>query len=160
MQLFEQLRKSLKQWEQSYLVISSTYGVVSFQQFWGENQFIKTGDVICTVLPKNKMAVVGRMKVPSNNSGKIVPGQKVLIKLDNYRFQEFGIVEGKIQHISLAPDENGNYYVDVILPYGLNTSYNKDLPFDRELMGNAEIVTQDLRIIERLFYQLRSLLKY
>ena len=157
LQLFEQLRKSLKQWEQSYLIISSTDGIVSFQKFWGENQFIKAGDAICTVLPKDKAAVVGRMQVPSVNSGKIVSGEKVLIKLDNYRYQEYGIVEGKIQHISLSPDDDGNYYVDVILPHGLRTSYNKNLPFDKELKGNAEIVTQDLRLLERFFYQIRKL---
>ena len=160
LQMFEQLRKSLKQWEQSYLLISSTDGVVSFQQFWGENQFIKTNDVILSILPTDKMAVVGRMQVPSTNSGKIVPGEKVLIKLDNYRFQEYGIVEGKVQNISLAPDEKGNYYVDVILPNGLKTSYSKTLPLDKELKGNAEIVTEDLRLIERFFYQIRKLLKF
>lgn len=160
LQMFEQLRKSLKQWEQSYLLISSTHGVVSFQQFWGENQFIKTGDMVLSVLPTDKMAVVGRMQVPSVNSGKIIPGEKVLIKLDNYRFQEYGIVEGKVQNISLAPDDKGNYYVNVILPKGLKTSYNKRLPFDKELKGNAEIVTEDLRLIERFFYQIRMLLGY
>ena len=104
------------------------------------------------------MAVVGRMQVPSVISGKIVPGEKVLIKLDNYRFQEYGIVGGRVQSISLAPDEKGNYYVDVILPNGLKTSYNKTLPFDKELKGNAEIITKDLRLIERFFYQIRQLL--
>jgi len=160
LQLFEQLRKSLKQWEQNYLVVSSTNGVVSFQQFFGENQFVKSGDAIMTILPTDKMAVVGRMQVPSINSGKVIPGEKVLIKLDNYRYQEYGIVEGKVQNISLSPDEKGNYYVDVILPRGLKTSYNKNLSFDKELKGNAEIVTEDLRLIERFFYQIRRLLKF
>lgn len=160
LQMFEQLRKSLKQWEQSYLFISSTDGVASFQQFWGENQFIKTNDVVLSILPNDRMAVVGRMQVPSNNSGKIFPGEKVLIKLDNYRFQEYGIVEGKVQNISLAPDDKGNYYVDVVLPNALMTSYHKTLTFDKELKGNAEIVTQDLRLIERFFYQIRELLGY
>src|SRR5690606_14490994 len=100
--------------------------------------------------------IVGRMSVPATNSGKIVPGEKVLIKLDNYRFQEYGIVEGKVQNISLSPDKEGNYYVDVVLPKGLKTSYNKNLTFDKELKGNAEIVTQDLRLIERFFYQIRK----
>lgn len=159
-QLFEQLRKSLKQWEQTYLLISSTDGVASYQQFWGENQFIKTGDAIVSVFPENKMAVVGRMLVPSANSGKIMPGQKVLIKLDNYRYQEYGIVQGKVQTVSLTPDENGNYYVDILLPKGLKTSYNKNLPFNKELKGNADVVTQDLRLIERFFYQIRKLLGY
>jgi len=159
-QLLEQLRKSLTQWEQNYLLVSSTYGTVSFQQFYGENQFIKAGDAIVSIIPKNKMAVVGRMFIPTTNSGKVTKGQKVLIKLDNYRYQEYGIIEGRVQNISLTPDDNGNYYVDVILPKGLKTSYNEILPFDKELKGNAEIVTQDLRLIERFFYQIRKLLGY
>lgn len=159
-QLFEQLRKSLRQWEQDYLLISSTDGVVSFQQFWGENQFIKRGDAVLSVLPDNKQALVGRMSVPAGNSGKISPGEKVLIKLDNYRYQEYGIVEGRVQNIAFAPDDKGNYYVDVTLPKGLKTSYHKNLAFDKELKGSAEIVTQDLRLIERVFYQMRKLLRY
>ena len=160
LQLYEQLRRSLRQWEQNYLIVSSTDGIVSFQQFWGENQFVKPGDVVMSVLPENKEFIVGRMQIPSANSGKVQAGQKVLIKLDNYRFQEYGIVQGKVQNISLTPDDKGNYYVDVILPKGLKTSYNKTLPFDKELKGNAEIVTQDLRLIERFFYQIRKLLGY
>jgi multidrug efflux pump subunit AcrA (membrane-fusion protein) len=158
LQLFEQLRKSLKQWEQNYLIISNTEGVASFQQFLGENQFIKAGDAILSILPKNKEKLVGRMSVPAANSGKIIPGEKVLIKLDNYRYQEYGIVKGKVQNISLSPDKDGNYYVDVVLPQGLKTSYNKNLVFDKELKGSAEIVTEDLRLIERFFYQIRKLL--
>lgn len=160
LQLFEQLRKALKQWEQNYLVISSTDGVASFQQFFGENQFVKAGEPIVSILPSNKEKLVGRMSVPTINSGKIIPGEKVLIKLDNYRFQEYGIIEGKVQNISLIPDDKGNYYVDVVLPKGLKTSYNKTLTFDKELRGSAEIVTQDLRLIERFFYQIRKLLGY
>lgn len=160
LQLFEQLRKSLKQWEQNYLIISSTNGVASFQQFFGENQFVKAGDPIVSILPDHTSQLVGRMSVPTANSGKIIPGEKVLIKLDNYRFQEYGIIEGKVKNISMIPDDKGNYYVDVILPKGLKTSYNKTLKFDKELRGNAEIVTQDLRLIERFFYQIRKLLGY
>ncbi|SDM08392.1 HlyD family secretion protein [Chryseobacterium taihuense] len=160
LQLFENLRKSLKQWEQTYLIVSSTNGMASFQQFFGENQFVKAGDPIISILPDHTERLVGRMSVPAVNSGKIITGEKVLIKLDNYRFQEYGIIEGKVQNISLIPDDKGNYYVDVILPKGLQTSYSKTLKFDKELRGNAEIVTQDLRLIERFFYQIRKLLGY
>ncbi|WP_231433710.1 MULTISPECIES: HlyD family secretion protein [unclassified Chryseobacterium] len=160
LQLFEQLRKSLKQWEQSYIIASSTNGVASFQQFFGENQFVKAGDPIVSILPDHTEQLVGRMSVPTANSGKIITGQKVLIKLDNYRFQEYGIIEGKVKNISMIPDDKGNYYVDIVLQKGLKTSYNKTLKFDKELRGNAEIVTQDLRLIQRFFYQIRKLLGY
>ncbi|WP_448635136.1 hypothetical protein [Pedobacter panaciterrae] len=80
--------------------------------------------------------------------------------MENYPYQEYGIVEGRVQNISLTPDAKGNYYVDVILPKGLKTSHYKSLIFDKELKGKAEIVTQDLRLIERVFYQFRKLLRY
>ncbi|MCL1677132.1 HlyD family secretion protein, partial [Elizabethkingia meningoseptica] len=105
-------------------------------------------------------ALIGRLTVPSTNSGKIMEGQKVLIKLDNYPFQEFGIVEGRVRNMSSVPDKDGNYYVDVNIPKGLTTSFNKKLIFNKELKGNAEIVTKDLRLIERFFYQFRKLLGY
>lgn len=160
LQLYEQLRSALREWEQNYLIVSSTDGLTSFNQFWGENQFLKSGDVILTILPNDKKDLIGRMLVPAINSGKIARGEKVLIKLDNYRFQEYGIVEGKVQNISFTPNKDGNYYIDVVLPKGLKTSYNKTLIFDKELKGNAEIVTEDLRLIERFLYQIRKLLGY
>lgn len=158
LQLFEQLRKSLKQWEQAYLIVSSIKGVVSFQQFWGENQFLQNGEAILSILPEVKEGIVGRMFVPSINSGKIEKGQKVLLKLDNFQYQEYGIVKGQVQNISLTPNKDGNYYVNIVLPEDLKTSYNKILPFNKELRGTAEIVTKDLRLIERLFYKFKELL--
>ncbi|WP_124639281.1 HlyD family secretion protein [Amniculibacterium aquaticum] len=159
-QSLEQLRKSLKQWELNYLITSSTKGKVSYQQMWGENQMVKSGDAIFTILPSENQRLVGRMFVPATNAGKIVNGEKVLIKLNNFRYQEYGIVQGTVQNMALSPDEKGNYFVEVILPKGLHTSYNKTLTFDKELSGNAEIVTQDLRLLQRLFYQFRKLLGY
>src|SRR5690606_1924683 len=102
-----------------YLLKSSLNGKVSFQQYWGNNQFIKSGEVIFTILPDDRNNLLGKLVVPAQNSGKIKPRQKVLIKLDNYLYQQFGIVEGKVRNISLSPDSDGNYYVEVELPNGL-----------------------------------------
>lgn len=104
--------------------------------------------------------LIGRLQIPATNSGKVKEGQKVLLKLDNYPYQEFGMVEGRVKNMANAPDKDGNYYVNVILPNGLQTSFHKTLPFDKELKGNAEVVTRDLRLLERFFYQMRKLLRF
>ncbi|MFV0140784.1 HlyD family secretion protein [Empedobacter falsenii] len=160
LQSYDELKNALRLWEQNYLFISSTNGKVSFQQYWAENQFVKAGDVIFTVFPNDRNNLLGKLVVPTQNSGKIKTNQKVLIKLDNYPYQQYGIVEGKVKNISLSPDAEGNYYVEVELPKGLKTSYNKDLDFDKELRGSAEIITEDLRLIERVFYQFRKIFQY
>ncbi|MDN5481233.1 MAG: HlyD family secretion protein [Chryseobacterium sp.] len=157
-QLFEQLRRSLKEWEHNYVFKSSISGTASFQQYLGKYQFVKAGEVLVSIMPEECETLIGTLMIPSTNSGKVKPGQKVLIKLDNYAFQEFGIVEGRVQNISSVPDKEGNYYAEIGLPKKLLTSFNKELPFNKELKGNAEIVTKDLRLIERFFYQIRKLL--
>ena len=43
------------------------------------------------------------------------------------------------------------------LPNGMQTNYGKDLPLTREMKGIAEIVTEDMRLIERLLTPLRKL---
>jgi len=36
------------------------------------------------------------------------------------------------------------------------TSYKREIPFKHEMLGQADIITEDLRLIERFFYQLKS----
>lgn len=98
---------------------------------------------------------VGKISISLTDSRQVTPGQKVLIKFGNYHYQEYGVVEGKVQNITVAPDKTGTYYVGVILPKGLKTSYNKNLHFNQELKGEAEIIIKDVRLIERFFHKIR-----
>ena len=69
------------------------------------------------------------------------------------------MLNGKIKNVSLIPDKEGLYLVDVKLPKKLITSYNKEIVFKQEMRGTVEIITEDLRLIERFFYQFREVLK-
>ena len=77
----------------------------------------------------------------------------------NFPDREFGIISGKIENISLTPDKDGNLLIDVSLPNGLDTSYEKKIEFQQEMTGTADIITEDLRLIERLLYQFRDIFK-
>jgi len=46
---------------------------------------------------------------------------------------------------------------DLALTNGLVTNYHKTLDFKPQMQGSAEIITEDLRLLERLFYQYRAL---
>ena len=81
------------------------------------------------------------------------------IRLANYPDREFGVIKGIIQAISLTPDKDGNLLINVSLPKGLETSYQKQIIFQQEMSGTADIVTEDLRLVERLLYQFRDIFK-
>jgi len=89
--------------------------------------------------------------------GKIKIGQTANIKLENFPDNEFGTLKGEVKHISLLPNKDGLYLIDVSLPEKLITSYNKEIPFKQEMRGMVEIITEDLRLIERFFYQFKNL---
>jgi len=73
--------------------------------------------------------------------------------------EEFGMLTGEVHNISLLPDKEGFFAVDVELPKKLITNYNKEIVFTQEMSGVGEIITEDLRLIERFFYQLRNVFK-
>lgn len=158
-QSFYQLKKVIKDWELAYVVKSSVTGTVSFLQIWTENQTITAGDNVFSVIPTLKKGYIGKLKAPALNSGKIKIGQAVNIRLTNFPDREFGMLKGKIKNISLTPDSAGNLLIDVALSQKLETSYHKTIPFQQEMKGSAEIVTEDLRLIERLLYQFRDVFR-
>lgn len=156
-QSYSQLKKVIDDWELTYVLRSSIAGKVSFLQIWKENQTVTSGDDIFTVIPENESNYIGKVKAMVQNSGKLKEGQNVNIRLANYPDREFGIISGKVKYIAPIPDKEGNLLIDVILPNGLKTSYDKKIYFQQEMSGTADIVTEDMRLLERLLYQFRDI---
>lgn len=158
LQSLNQLKRAIKDWENTYVLKSEIDGKVSFLNYWNKNQTVSQGDLVFTIIPSNHSKYIAKVKAPLMNSGKIEVGQNVNIKLQNYPDTEFGMLRGKVQNVSLTPDREGYYLVDVSLPENLITSYNKEIEFKQEMRGTAEIITEDLRLLERFFYQFKQLL--
>jgi hypothetical protein len=148
------LDESVKTWEQAYVLKAPMAGRVALYSYWTDHQYIKAGEEILTVVASNE-AFFGKATAPVERSGKIRIGQTVNIKFANYPSEEFGIVNGLVQSISLLPRERA-YSVTIGLPNGLVTGYGKHLEFKQEMSGTATIVTEDLRLLERVLYQLRK----
>ncbi len=158
LQSFNQLKQRIKSWELNYVLKSNIKGQVSFLNYWDNNQTVNQGDLVFTIIPTENSFFIAKLKAPPHNSGKIRVGQVVNIKLENYPDTEFGMLKGRVKSISLIPDKEGLYLVDVGLPQKLITTYNKEIAFKQEMRGMAEIITEDLRLIERFFYQFKSIL--
>ena len=151
-----QLMNEIKTWEMTYVLTSPIDGNIVFTDYWAENQNAGAGEVIFTVIPTEDSGIFGKALLPPERSGKVKVGQKVNIRFVNYPDTEFGMVKGVVRKISPIPS-NGNYSVEIGLPDGLTTTYRKQLPFTREMQAQAEIVTEDLRLIERFFMPIKKI---
>lgn len=159
-QSYDMLKEAIRNWEYNYVLTSSINGIISFQDYWGVNQFVSSGSIVFSILPTDTSILVGKLLIPAQNAGKVSIGQKALIKLDNYPYQQFGMLVGEVTNFSISPNADSNYTVYVSLPNGTKTSYNKTFVFTQELLGNAEIITEDLSVAERLFYKFKDMFKY
>lgn len=153
-----QLKTDIQSWKMSYLLISPIRGKVSFFKYWSVNQNVSAGDVVFTVVPLTNSGLLGKALLPVERSGKVKAGQQVNIRFVNYPDQEFGMVKGKVGKISLIPVD-GFYAVDILFPDGLKTSYGKELPLSHEMTANADIVTENSRLLEQLFLPLKKAIK-
>ena len=84
------------------------------------------------------------------------PGQRVNLKFENYPYMQYGMVDGVVSRISQVPTDNF-YAVELELPNGLISNYGNSFEFNREIQGTAEIITEDLRLIQRIFNPIRAL---
>ncbi len=156
LQAFNQLKKSVKEWELKYVLKSNINGTVSFFNYWTTNQTVQRGDLVFTIIPQLNSPYVAKLKTPKANSGKIRPGQKVNLSLYDYPEYEFGVVRGTVTSISRTSDQEGAYMVNVAIPKNLVSSFGKPIAFKQEMKGSANIITEDLRLLERFFYQFRA----
>lgn len=153
----QQLKKAIEDWELQYVLKSNVEGYVNFMKIWAKYQFVQAGDVIFSIVPKQSNNYLGIAKATAQNVGKVKVGQKAWVKVDNYPEQEFGMLVANVKTISKTPDHEGNWYVQLEFPNGLKTTYNKEVVLQQEMTGNAEIITDDLKLIERFFYQFKNI---
>ena len=160
--LINQLRAEIDAWEINYALITPVDGEITLTQYWTNNQNVTAGNIVFNIVPTNQGEIIGKALLPTERSGKVRKGQKVNIRFSHYPDKEFGIVKGTVKNISLIPVVDGqnvkSYMVDIQLPNGLRTSYDKELPFLPEMEGQADIITEDISLLERFLMPIRKVI--
>jgi len=160
--LVSQLKTGIEDWELNYVLQAPIDGKITFSKYWIENQNVSMGEEVFTVVPDSSYTIIGKASLPVARSGKVKAGQKVNIHIDNFPENEYGILRGTVQHISLTPAQIGTtayYSVEITLPKGLITTYKKELPYLANMQGQADIITEDLSLLERLVLPIKKILK-
>jgi HlyD family secretion protein len=157
---YDQLQAELRSWEQTYLFRSPIDGTVTFTKYWQPNQNLIAGEALLTVVPIDSTHITGKIYLPTQRAGKVKIGQTVNVKFDNFPYMEYGMVKVFIKNIALVPlvqNDIRSYVLEVEFPEHLITNYGKTLLFSQEMQGTAEIITEDLRLLDRFLKPIRAL---
>lgn len=156
-----ELNNSLMLWEQKYVLYAPIDGIVEYLGFWRENAYIQIQEPLFSIIPK-KGGIIGEVIVPVYGIGKVKIGQNVNVKLNNFPYDEYGSIYGRVEYISqmtkVILTQGGNidaHLVRVSFPNGATTNFGKDLELNFETKGSAEIITKPKKLIHRLFDNLK-----
>lgn len=144
------LRSALALWKKNYVLTAPVSGQVVFLQQLKEGEFFE-GEVL-VIIPEDK-SFYGELHIPLIGAGKIEKGQKIVLKLNDYPYREYGVLQGKIKQFSRVAGEN--YYLgSVEIEAHRPSSFGKKIDIKENMRGIGEVITQDRSLLGRLFEKL------
>jgi multidrug efflux pump subunit AcrA (membrane-fusion protein) len=146
--------KEIYDWKNRYIMISPISGQVSFAGVIENGQRISPGQELFYINPDHP-SFFGTVSISQNLIGKVRIGQRVLIKLRSYPYEEFGALEGKIQSIGNVIYKNGVYTSQVRI-FENEKSKQKGVQLRNGMIADAEIITVEASVFKRIT---RSLIK-
>lgn len=147
------LKSQIEDWKNKHLLVAPITGKLNFNTFVQVNQQLYASQIIGFVTPSDNKYFV-QLSIPQANFGKVSIGQKVLLKFPSFPWQEYGSVEGRIDYISAIPSDSGEYLARACLANGLTTNHKVTIRYREGLIAQADIVTQEKRLLQRFYYSL------
>ncbi|WP_313240713.1 HlyD family efflux transporter periplasmic adaptor subunit [Sphingobacterium multivorum] len=143
-------------WKRQFILTSPVNGKLIYGSFLQENQSVKIDQPLFYVNP-NSDQYYGELMLPQVVSAKVKKGQKVLIKVRSYPYQDYGYLNGKIDYISDIPMQDSVFFAKVTL---FRSSTDSLIILKPGIYGDAEIITEDKSIFKRIWDNLTKSLKF
>jgi hemolysin D len=138
-------------------------GTVLQLPFKQPKSFVQTGQLVAQIAPQGAATVL-KVQMPSQNSGFLKTGMPVKVKFDAYPFQDYGVVEGKVQMVSpdskLVDAGNGKieaFEVDVMLDRNYIKSQGKKIPLNLGQTATAEVIIRQRQTIDLILDPFKKL---
>lgn len=159
---YSDLTNQTQLWEEAHLIKAPMSGNLEYLGFLKDEDYVTADRELLSISPANSHRK-GELKIPSYGAGKIEVGQEVNVKLNDYPYEEYGMIKGKVASISrLSKKEETKegvidvYLVGVAFNRQLITNYGKQIALNLDAKGTADIVTKKKRLIQRLFDNLKA----
>ena len=145
------VQRAIENWKQRQLVRAPASGTATYYtDLLPANTSLQKGEEFMAIIPlQDELEIVGRLRLPNDRSGKVAVGQPVRIKLLDYPFREYGFLWGQVSARSKVPKER-EFYIAVELTDGMRTTLGQEIPFQYQMVGTAEIITEDKQFLERV----------
>lgn len=154
-QALNSMISQIEEWKKQHVLVAPVDGTLIYAGIVEENQLIAAGQELFFITPESQ-GYFGEVTIPQNNLGKVKGGQKVLVKLNSYPYEEFGIIEGRLNHFNYVPVRDSIFLARVELAL---QPMDDRIHLRPGLYGECEIVTEDASLLSRLYRNIIKIVK-
>lgn len=151
MQALNSLISEAEQWKVEHVLSAPQGGTVVYAGIIQLGQHVEIGQEVFYVNP-GSTDFFGEVNVPQYNMGKVKVGQEVLVKLDSYPFEEYGVLRGRVGQLNRVPYRDSVFLSRVDI--GPLVRY-ENIQLTTGMVGTAEIITEDASLLQRLMRNIR-----
>ena len=149
------LMADINKWRSNHVILAPSKGICSFATYLETNQYVNHEQDLFYISPDTSEFEI-RGVLPFEKSGLVEIGNQVIVRLSQYPHQQYGTLQGQIKKITYTPSEDGYFFV-AQLNNGNVTTYKKQIALKPLMPAQLEIIIQDARLIERIFYEIKNI---
>ncbi|RZJ23686.1 MAG: HlyD family efflux transporter periplasmic adaptor subunit [Acinetobacter sp.] len=135
-------------WIMRFVLKSANPGKLSYAGPVQVNQSVSINQELFIINPNNS-DFFGEIQIPQYNMGKVQSGQKVLIKLYSFPFEQYGALKGKLNYISDVAYRDSVFIGKVKIDTTFTRNQSQKISLKNGMQGMAEIITEESSLFDR-----------
>lgn len=139
----------IESWKLKFVITSPVNGRATYVGILQENQNVSINQLLF-IIDQGNSNFFGEAKIPQYNMGKIEVGQRTIVKLRSYPFEEFGILKGKISIIGDFALKDSVFLAKIDFDGVKGKQTPEAIKLKPGMIADVEIVTRESSLLERL----------
>lgn len=135
-------------WILQHVLKAPIAGTVNYAGIVQQNQNMQANQEVFIINPGNT-DFFGEVQIPQYNMGKIRKGEKALVKLHSYPFEQYGMIRGKLSYISEVAYRDSVFIAKISFDQFENKDPSRKIILKNGMRAEAEIITEESSLLQR-----------
>lgn len=135
-------------WLLKFVVSATMSGRVGYVGILQENQNVAASQELFIINPGNTN-FFGEVQIPQYNMGKVSVGQRALVKLKSYPFEEYGAINGKVSYITDVALKDSVFIAKIDFQKFEQKDPEHPIVLKQGMVAEAEIITRESSLLQR-----------
>lgn len=148
MQALSKMMTETDTWLNQYVLSAPVAGKVGYAGIVQENQTVNANQELFMINPANS-DFFGEVQIPQYNMGKIRQGQRTLVKMKGFPYEQYGLIRGKINYISDVAFKDSVFIAKIGFEQFENKDPSHKIVLKNGMQADAEIITEESSLLQR-----------